>query len=469
MAKRMNNFTVDSDILTKKYNQTKVKANRDAVNMTYVFGKNYTITAAQATLDPDNRIPVPLAQAAITNIIGYAGRPGQVKTAYKLVDPITIDGEKVFTDEITDRLNEYDKYNEEGIENSELMTQSLSTGDSYELWWVSMDDDGQLAPDYKMLPYSECCPVYNNSLKPEMIAFIRFQTDDNDDEIADIYYPRRSERWVRAKKAGAADTVWQRDTSGDTVYPYEQVPVIHYKTSMHSLPVFNAQKPLIDAFDQLISKTQNEVDRYNALITLFPGQVDAEFIRQLTEFAKPFISDLSQYDPSEWPRYLEKNLSGVNQFYNDQSDRLERLFHKTINIPDMSDEQFAGAQSGVAIAYKLIGFEFLVSEIEIYFRQGMAKRLDMYFDFINNTSARSIDRNLYEQEITWKRNIPIDDRAKVEVAAMLMGLGVSEETILRYLPSSIIDDAKKELERMEANESNEPGLPDNTNPTGDDE
>ena len=43
--------------------------------------------------------------------------------------------------------------------------------------------------------------------------------------------------------------------------------------------------------------------------------------------------------------------------------------------------------------------------------------------------------------------LPVDDEAKVRIAAMLMGLGVSKETILKFLPSSIIPDALKELEK----------------------
>ena len=448
-------LVISGEMLTKKLTETKAKAALDAKNMTYVLGQNYTIRNAQETLNPDNRIPIPLAQSAITNIIGYAGRPGQIKTDYMLVEPVKSGDDEIYTDDITDLINEWDEYNDEGIENSELIAQCLSTGAAFELWWTSKDEEGRLRPDYKIIPFAECCPIYSDSIKPKLLAFIRFYEDANGGTIADIYYPKRSERWISRKNGKQNDDVWARDSSGDTLYPYDRVPVIHYKASRHSLPVFNAQKPIIDAFDQLISKTQNEVDRYNALITLFPGDVDPEFIRQLTEFAKPFIADLDQYDPASWPKYLEKNLSGVQAFYDAQSDRLERLFHKTSNIPDMSDEQFAVAQSGVAIAYKLIGFEFLVSEIEIYFRRGLAERKELFFDFIKNTQPGSIDRNMYVLEVNWKRNIPINDKEKVEVAAMLMGLGVSDLTMLRYLPSSIIEDAKKELERMQTEKENE--------------
>lgn len=437
-------------------NDTILKANKQrldafaevaARNMAYVAGRNYTIENARAVVEPDNRIPVPLAKAAITNIVGYAGRPGQIETSYRLLDSIDED----YTDDITDLLSEFDAYNEEGIENSELLTTSLSCGIAYELWWVSESTTPGLPvyPEYRILPINQCYPVWDGALKPNMIAFIRYWEDESTgDKIADVYYPKYSERW--RNKSGsyrATDGDYVRDQDGDTVYPYNRVPVIQYRTSMHNTPVFNAERPIIDAFDKLVSKTQNEVDRYNALITLFPGGVDSDFIRQLTELSKPYIANLDEFDPASWPRYLEKNLSGVNEFYASQADRLERLFHKTINIPDMSDEQFAGSQSGVAIAYKLIGFEFLVSEIEVYFRKGLTDRFDLYFDCIEDGTL-SVNRDNYEQVITWKRNLPVDDEAKVRIAAMLMGLGVSMETILKFLPSSIIADARKELEKM---------------------
>lgn len=438
-------FTPTSDNLASYKSQLDRFSRLALENLAYVAGKNYAIETAPAQIAPDNRIPIPLAKSAVTNIIGYAGRPGQIKTDYRLSDA----PEDADYDTITELLEQLDAYNEEGLENSELMANSLSTGIAYELWWTSdaLNLPGATpTPEYKLLPITEGCPVWSDSLKPELIAFIRYWTESDDSQIADVYLPGHSERWRQAKSDRAQAATYYRDPSGDTTYPYKRVPVIMFRTNMHNSPVFCAEKPIIDAFDKLVSKTQNEVDRFNALITLFPGSVDSEFIRQLSEVAKPFISNLDEYDPAQWPRYLEKNLSGVNEFYTAQADRLERLFHKTINIPDMSDQQFAGAQSGVAIAYKLIGFEFLVSEIEVYFRKGLADRMDMYFDVIDYGTLGA-DRSKYEQVITWKRNLPVDDEAKVRIAAMLMGLGVSKETVLKFLPSSIIPDVLKELEK----------------------
>ncbi len=409
-------------------------------NAKYAFGDNPGIAGEKPVPKPDNRIPIPLGKSAVTDVVGYAGRAGDVKTEYfRLVDGEIPDGDDQAKDDVTAYLEEMDEYNHEDIENSELMYASLSLGIAWELWWIDADvAEGELIrAEYKILDNRECLPVWDGSLKPKLEMFLRFWGSKKDKtEYLDVYYPGRSEQWIKADgKEG-----WARNEEGDTVYPISEVPVIPFRTSMGNMPLFHAQKAIIDAVDKIISRTQNEVDRFNALIALFPGAVTADMMKELAEMAKPFIANLDDFKPDEWPRYLEKNLAGVEAFYDKQVTRLERLFHKTIKVPDFTDESFAGNQSGIAIAYKLIGFEFLVSQMETYFRQGLAKRMDFYFDIIKSTMS-GVNKDDYSQRITMNRNIPVDVEAKVRTAAALQGLGYSQEAIDRWMPNRIIEDS----------------------------
>lgn len=428
-------------LLKAAYTILMQKKRRLRENESYAYGKNYKIHAEKDKPNPDNRIAVPLGKSAVTDIVGYAGRPGEIQTEYKVVQ----ENSKETTDDLTQLFAAFDLHNEEGIENSELLTRSLSVGIAWELWYTSDELElkkGMRTPEYKIVDNEDCVPIYTKDIKPKLEAFIRFQEDEIEKTLtADIYYPKKSEHWKRSE----GKDEWRRDTTGDTIYPYEAVPVIPFRTSANNQPVFEAQKGIMDALDSLVSKTQNEVDRFNALITLFPGDVDKKFIEQITELAKPYIKNLEQYDPQAWPRYLEKNLSGVNEFYTSQRDWLEKIFHKTIKVPDVSDKEFAGNQSGVAIAYKLIGFEFLVSEIEVYFRKGLQQRYEFYQDIVNaSTYSPKPKWEEYEQAIIWNRNLPVDDESKVRIAAMLQGLGFSMEIILKYLPKSIVANMTEE-------------------------
>jgi SPP1 family phage portal protein len=216
---------------------------------------------------------------------------------------------------------------------------------------------------------------------------------------------------------------------------------------MDHRPIFQAEKPIIDSYDSAISKSQNEVDRFNAAIMLTPAQLSAQLKADLAEGESTFFESLDQYE--KWPEYLQKNLQGIGEFYKTHSANLERLFHKSIGIPDISDENFAGNQSGVAIAFKLIPLEFLVALIEAYFRRGLEKRKQFYDDFMEMFGP-SLDYEDYKTTVTWKRNIPIDERAKVEVAAILSSI-ISPEGVLRFLPNTIVPDIEDELAAIEGN------------------
>lgn len=408
-------------------------------NAKYSFGRNPTIINAADTSKPDNRIPVPLAKSSIIDIVGYAGRPGELKTDYVVIDA----EEENRSDNITENITLMNEYNNEGLENSELLTKSLSLGLAYELWWVSEELDlpnAIMTAEYKILDNIECVPVYDGSLKPKLEKFLRFTADDEKNEYVDVYYPKYSERWE--KPAGEED--WKRDKKKDTKYPYKTVPVIPFRSDIADMPVFQAQKTLIDTYDKVLSKTQNEIETFAALITLFPGLADKAFRQKLAEAVEPFIDNLDDYESDKWPKYLQKDYSGIVEFYKNQGKTVKDLYHETIKVPDFLDQNFAGGdQSGLAIAFKLLGLEFLVSQIEIYFRQGLQKRYDFYGDILE-ASTMPFDKAKYEQVITWKRNIPVDDEAKLRIASMLQGLGYSNEAISRYIPDSITDEKLEE-------------------------
>jgi hypothetical protein len=65
-----------------------------------------------------------------------------------------------------------------------------------------------------------------------------------------------------------------------------------------------------------------------------------------------------------------------------------------------------------------------------------------------NAGARQYPVDDYEVIITNKRNLPVDELTKVQIAQQLMGL-VSRETLLKMLPQSIVEDVEREIERLD--------------------
>jgi len=437
-----NTQSISSKQLDEILSTVRKRAGGIGMNEAYVDGKNPYILGKEPGKKPDNRIPVPLAKMAVEAMAGYAGRSGDIVTTYELVSDDVEEDDDLFIS----YMRAMDSFNQEQLETAELYEEVLIQGKSYEMWWTSDDLElpGILTAEYKIVPTSSVYIKYTDSVKKK-IEYAVYFSGDSDDQKADVLFPGLKQTW---EKSGNA---WK--LAEESEQPFTEVPIIKYTGGRRERPLFEAEKPLIDSFDELISKSLNEVDRYNALITLLGNQVDKEFVEAYLEGKISVIDNLNMEERSDLPRYLEKNLGGVETFYNNLTDRIETLFHKSIKIPDMSDEAFAGNASGIAIAYKLIGMEFKAAQIETYFNQGLKKRLGFYADIYNASSSASVNTDDYKATVHTTRNIPIDIKAKAEVA-MILSTMVSEETLLKFIPKEIVDDVKKEMERKKEERDN---------------
>ena len=431
-------MATNSKELEKLYELMKLKRMVIAENERYVIGNNPAILDKKPGKSPDNRIPTPLAKSAVEDMTGYAGRAGDVKTSYELVEVKEEVTETV--DLFIDYMNAMDIYNKVDLENSELYEESLNQGESYELWWTSDKKNlpgGLLTAEYKIVPNSEILLNHSTDLKKELLSAIHF-TEQRDMITVDIYFPEFKETWTRKKDSD----VWMREEE-ETRYPYKIVPVNVFKSNRRSMPYFEAEKSLIDSHDEVLSKSLNEIDRFNASILMVQKKVSKALADGLTEGKISLLDDFNEAT-AKFAEYLKKDFSGISEFYTDLMDRFERLFHKSIKDPDMTSESFAGGdQSGIAIAFKLIGMEFKASQVETYFSQGLDRRLQLY-GYLYNASTASVDINEYKAVIKSKRNIPVDVKAKAEIAQMLFGI-VPREMLLEFLPKELVDDLEKAL------------------------
>lgn len=430
---------MDNKTLNEIYGKVQKRQPSIQQNEDYVEGKNPYILKKQPGKKPDNRIPVALAKITVESMAGYAGRAGDRKT---IVTRLVAD-ETEKDDPFIEYTRAMDSYNDEEIETSELYDEGLTQGESYEIWWTSDEvalPNGLLTAEYKIVPTESIYIKWSDSIKPSMEYFVYFNRGE-DTMYATVGYAGETQEWSR-KDGGE----WVIDDTYPN--PFSTPPLNIFPTNRKSIPIFEAEKPLIDAFDEMVSKSLNEVDRYNAAITLWGKKVSEEFLKALENGQISAVDDLGDEERADLPRFLEKNFSGVTPFYNQLMDRVKELYMQSVNVVDMSDENFAGQSTGIAMAYKLLGMEFKASQIDTYFNKGMKRRIELYAD-VYNMSARQIDLDDYKVHVDTKRNIPVDVESSVKVASALANL-VSEETLLRYLPNTIIDDVEKEIARKAA-------------------
>jgi len=432
---------MESKELQEIYAVQTARVTKYKINQAYVRGKNPTIIANATGDDPDNRLPIPLGKVAVDNMVGYMMPPGEPDIFYQLTDATEDWSAK--GDEYNAQIKIWREYNDDHLVIAETVNEAMSQGVAYEVWWTSASDEPgfPVRPEWVLVPASQIYIKWSNTLKPVKEYAVRFYADGST-EYAVVYYPGYAEGWKKEKSKK-----WERNEENDLVYPFEIVPVLEAKINKEGLPVFEAEKEIMDQLDKVMSKSLNEVDRYNAMIALFPFIVDADIATSLKD--KGYFHGLENYDADKWPRYLEKNLGGATEFYKWMVENLERLFHKCSRIIDFTDPTFGGSDdSGVSKAMKLLCMEMVAAKAEIYLRRWLTERKEL-FDACVLAGTTGIDVSIYKAEIKWSRNVPVSAKEQLEIASMMMGLGMTKEAILKILPKAILPDWERELEDQE--------------------
>ena len=87
--------------------------------------------------------------------------------------------------------------------------------------------------------------------------------------------------------------------------------------------------------------------------------------------------------------------------------------HKISKVPNLTDENFAGNSSGVAMKYKLLGLEQLAQTKEEYYRIGLKERIKLYANILNIKMIRTDIDNI---EMTFIRSLPVNE---LEIAQLI--------------------------------------------------
>ena len=119
-------------------------------------------------------------------------------------------------------------------------------------------------------------------------------------------------------------------------------------------------------------------------------------------------------------------------------------------VPNMSDVNFVGNSSGVAIRYKLLAFEQNIKNKERYMEKGLMERFKLYNHFLF-TQSKMAEIPVEEVDAVFKRNLPSND---FEISQMINNLAdfVDKETLVSQI--SFIKDASEIIE-LKAKEDEE--------------
>lgn len=366
---------------------------------------------------PNNKTANPYASYITDTLVGYfMGEP----VSYNADDK-----------NMLEELNMIFEYNDEADENAELAKDASIYGVAFEELYFSEDDKNIR---FCRLDPKEVIPVYDKTIERNLIAVLRYYKDYDfvEDKTSFIIEVIDSIETIRYRANDHFDNFVLLEN-----YPhyFGMVPVAIYENNEDQMGDFEKVLDLIDAYDKMESDSLNDFEYFvDAYLALYGFTADAEDIQQMKQNR---VLLMDEGTSAEWLIKSENDATTENM-----KNRLDKDIHKFAKCPNLTDEEFASNASGVAIKFKLLGTENLVSIKERKFKKGLQERLEL-ISAINGLVRNGFDWRAID--IIFTRNIPSNDVEMANMVNTLSGI-VSNETLLAQIP--FVEDVESEVQRV---------------------
>lgn len=329
------------------------------------------------------------------------------------------------------RLNLIFKYNDEPDLNTTLAINNSKYGYSYELHYMDENGTNRIAAvDPREIIY-----ITDNTLNDEPTAAIRyFEINDSIDNKSRIYsievYTKESIIYYQMRD-GSITFI------DEQLHPFKDVPIVRYINNADETGDYEPVLTLIDAYDKIQSDTANDFEELTDSFLSVSGVTleteDALKLKEMKVFNFPSSDGKVEF--------VTKNINdtALENF----KTRLDADIHKNSYTPNMSDENFVGNSSGVSMAYKLQGLEFLTGIKEQKFKKGLLRRVELLSNVLSIRANQQMDFTTVDFIFT--RNNPKNLVEIVDMVTKLTGT-ISNETKLDLLP---MVDKDQELKRLQ--------------------
>ena len=219
------------------------------------------------------------------------------------------------------------------------------------------------------------------------------------------------------------------------------IPIIEYKNNKYSIGDFEQQIGLIDSYNSLTANRINDKEQFiDSILVLYGarlGDDEEESIKALESLAEHKLLELH---PEARAEYLSKTLNEneVETLRNAVKQDIYTFSH----IPNLTDENFAGNSSGVAMEFKLLGLEMITKIKQRYYVKGLKRRIKLFANYLGLTQI-AIDANSIIPHFS--RSLP---KNLLEISQIVSNLDgkVSQETLLSQIP--FVEDPTSEIEKV---------------------
>lgn len=387
---------------------------------------------------PDNRLAVNFAKYITDTFNGFfIGIPVKVTST---------------EDNVNNYVEYLEKYNNQDDKNAEESKMASIFGLSYEMLYT--DENSQPCTMY-------CSPIdafmiYDDSVLKRPRYFVRLYID-TDNKLHGSISDDSVVRYFSGEEVR-----WETDEHGEIYEKYHQfdgVPAIELRENEECVGTFEPVLNMINSYNKALSEKANDVDYFaDAYLKVLGAALDNEELKQIRD------NRIINFPGSDAANLIVEFLEKPNADETQENliDRLEKLIFNISMVANISDENF-GTSSGIALKYKLLSMSNLAKTKERKFTAAYEKRYKLLFSHPMSKVPKDAWMTLNFQ---FTRNYPANIAEEADIAAKLSGV-VSKETQLSVL--SVVDNVKKEIEKMEEDSDPLSGLEYALGRTGEDD
>ena len=192
---------------------------------------------------------------------------------------------------------------------------------------------------------------------------------------------------------------------------------------------------LQDAYNKLLSSEVDDFESFcDAYLVLKGCMADADDLVAMKQ------NRVLMMDTDAEASYLTKSVSDTQ--IENMLKNINDTIHKISNSPDFTEDTFM-SQSGVAIKYKLIGFENVASNIVANMTKALQRRIELICSILSLTDGETKWRDI---QIVFTRNLPQNITDTAQAINQLRGI-VSDKTLISLLP--FIKDVDAEVKQLQ--------------------
>lgn len=327
-----------------------------------------------------------------------------------------------------EKMQEIFDCNDEQDINAMLAKDCSIYGRAYELMYI--DEDTKVR--FNRIHPANMILVYNTKIIPEPWLALRLYTSGDEDVYLEVYEKTVVKTYKTNKSFSAL--VLENEAANE----FGEIPVNEYTNNDECQGDFDKVKSLIDAYDKAQSDTANDFEYFtDAYLHLHNINLDDDEIQKL-KMNRVLKTEGDAAGIVEWI-VKEVQDAATENFKN----RIAKDIAKFSKTPNMTDEEFSGNLSGVALSYKLLGLEWNASNKERKFKKGLQRRIELITIYLSILNEK-YDYN--DIKIEFNRDLPQNVAEIVEMLTNVRGT-ISEQTYLTLLP--FIDDVAEEQQRMD--------------------